>query len=82
MDNQAMRDLRSDETRAHPNGRETASNGDGRRSGPDMRTGGDMVMRSVAGFGENLLTLAELQARLATVELRQNLDAARSGAVL
>jgi uncharacterized membrane protein YqjE len=32
------------------------------------------VMSSVAGFGENLLNLAELQTRLAAVELRQNVD--------
>jgi len=41
-----------------------------------------MVMRGVAGFGENLLTLAELQARLAEIELRQNLEAARAGVFL
>jgi hypothetical protein len=40
---------------------------------------GQMVS-NVAGFGENLLTLGELQARLAAVELKQNLEAARISA--
>ena len=34
---------------------------------------------TVAGFGENLLTLAELQARLTAIELRQNLDSVKLG---
>jgi hypothetical protein len=41
-----------------------------------------MVMRGVAGFGESLLTLAELQARLARIEVTQNLEAARAGVFL
>jgi len=41
------------------------------------------VVSNVAGFGENLLTLAELQARLSAAELRKNVEAAKtSGAVL
>ncbi len=40
------------------------------------------MMNSVAGFGENLLTLAELQARLTAIEIRQNLDSARNGGAL
>jgi hypothetical protein len=35
------------------------------------------VVSGVTGFGENLLTLAELQARLAALELQQNLSAAK-----
>jgi hypothetical protein len=37
------------------------------------------VVGNVAEFGENLLNLAELQSRLAAIELRQNLQAARIG---
>jgi putative superfamily III holin-X len=41
------------------------------------------VVSNVAGFGENLLTLAELQARLSAMELRKNLVTAKiGGAVL
>ena len=36
----------------------------------------------MAGFGENLLTLAELQARMAAVELRQNVAAVKVASVL
>jgi len=40
------------------------------------------MVSNVTGFGENLLTLAELQARLSATELRQNLEAAKtSGAI-
>jgi hypothetical protein len=40
------------------------------------------VVTNVAGFGENLLNLAELQARLTTIELRQNFEYAKSGGAL
>jgi len=41
------------------------------------------VISNVAGFGENLLSLAELQARLAAIEMRQNAGAAKAaGATL
>ncbi len=41
------------------------------------------VVTNVAEFGENLLTLAELQARLASIELKQNVQAVKlGGAVL
>jgi len=82
MDDQAMINLRTDGKAARVNGRETGPNGENGRAGSDIRAGGDMVMRGVAGFGENLLTLAELQARLAKIELRQNLEAARTSVVL
>src|SRR5262245_16222418 len=39
---------------------------------------GDMVT-SVAEFGENLLSLGELQARLAAIELKQNVEAVKLG---
>ncbi len=32
------------------------------------------VVSGVAGFGENMLNLAELQTRMAAIELRQNVD--------
>ncbi len=37
------------------------------------------MVSSVAGFGENLLNLAELQTRLSAMELRKNVEAAKSG---
>jgi hypothetical protein len=40
------------------------------------------VVTSVASFGENLLTLSELQARLTAVELRRNVDAMKGPAML
>ncbi len=82
MDDQAMVNLTADGKAAPVNRKQTDSSGDNGRSGSDMRAGGDMLMRSVAGFGENLLTLAELQARLAKIEIRQNFEAARAGVVL
>jgi hypothetical protein len=40
------------------------------------------VVSNVAGFGENLLTLAELQTRLTSVEIRQNLESIKSGGAI
>jgi Putative Actinobacterial Holin-X, holin superfamily III len=41
------------------------------------------VVTSVAEFGENLFTLTELQAKLAAIELRQNVEATRvAGSVI
>jgi uncharacterized membrane protein YqjE len=37
------------------------------------------VVTNVAEFGENLLSLAELQARLAAIELKQNLEGVKVG---
>jgi Putative Actinobacterial Holin-X, holin superfamily III len=82
MDDQAMINLNVGLDAAEGNGRKAAPNGDDTRTRSDLRSGGDMVMRGVAGFGESLLSLAELQARLAEVELRQNLQAARAGIFL
>jgi hypothetical protein len=82
MDGQAMINPRTNGKAARVNGRETGPNGENGRAGSDMRAGGDLVMRGVAGFGENLLTLAELLARLAKIELRQLLEAARASVVL
>ncbi|MGP0064795.1 MAG: phage holin family protein [Isosphaeraceae bacterium] len=48
-----------------------ASAGNGNHAGP-----GDMVS-NVAEFGENLLSLAELQGRLALLEMKQNVQTAR-----
>ena len=44
---------------------------------PRPRAG--QVVSNVAGFGENLLNLAELQARMAAMELRQNVEAVKTG---
>ena len=48
-----------------------ASAGNGNHAGP-----GDMVS-NVAEFGENLLSLAELQGRLTLLEMKQNVQTAR-----
>jgi len=57
-----------------PGGRTAAS--------PGPEAGAGQVVSNVAGFGENLLTLAELQARMSAMELRQNLEAVKTvGAV-
>jgi hypothetical protein len=45
-------------------------------------SGTGTVVSNVAGFGEDLLNLAELQARLAALELRQNIDAVKTGVSL
>ena len=42
--------------------------------------GATAVVSGIAGFGENLLNLTELQARLAAIELRQNAQAIQSSA--
>jgi Putative Actinobacterial Holin-X, holin superfamily III len=50
-----------------PTGRESAE--------PPASAG--QVASNVAGFGENLLNMAELQARMSAIELRQNIEALR-----
>jgi hypothetical protein len=48
---------------------------------PDNGTaesGANAVVSNVAGFGEDLLNLAELQTRLTAVEIRQNLDVVKT----
>ena len=45
---------------------------------PETESSAGQVVSNVAGFGENLLTLAELQARMSAIELRQNLEAIKS----
>ena len=52
---------------------------------PDASTaesGANAVVSNVAGFGEDLLNLAELQARLTALEARQNLDVVKTGGAL
>ncbi len=39
-------------------------------------------MTNVTGFGDDLLTLVELQGRLTAIELRQNFDSAKSSGLL
>jgi hypothetical protein len=39
------------------------------------------MVSNVAGFGENLLNLAELQARLSAAEFRKNIESARLSVV-
>jgi len=52
-------------------GQSSASNGNGNGTG---------VVTSIAELGENLLSLSELQARLAAAEMKQNLEAAKVSA--
>jgi hypothetical protein len=52
---------------------------------PDNGTaesGANAVVSNVAGFGEDLLNLVELQTRLTAVELRQNLNLFKVGGAL
>lgn len=54
--------------------------GAGTGAGPsNVGAGPGDVVTNVAEFGENLLTLAELQARLASIELKQNVRAVKFG---
>ncbi len=50
--------------------------------GNPVDSGPSGVVHNVTGFGEDLLTLAELQARLTAIELRQNLDFAKGGGAI
>jgi hypothetical protein len=51
--------------------------GTGGASSPENGAGPAQVFSGVAEFGENLMTLAELQARLAAMEMRQNVEAVK-----
>jgi Putative Actinobacterial Holin-X, holin superfamily III len=67
------------------NGRATSSgnvSGDQSPDNPTAESGANAVVSNVAGFGEDLLNLAELQARLTAVEVRQNLDVVKTGGAL
>lgn len=44
---------------------------------PETTASAGQVASNVAGFGENLLNMAELQIRMSAIELRQNVDAIR-----
>ncbi len=58
----------------------TPETGSGHSSAANVDGNGTGVVTSIAELGENLLSLSELQARLAAAELKQNLDAAKAGA--
>jgi uncharacterized membrane protein YqjE len=58
------------------------TNSDRPSGAPGADPGASGVVNNVAGFGENLLTLAELQTRLTAVELRQNLASVKHGGAL
>jgi hypothetical protein len=45
-------------------------------------SGTNAVVSNVAGFGEDLLNLVELQTRLTAVEMRRNLNAFKAGGAL
>ena len=62
--------------------RRGVSSGDRASSASGQEANASSVVSNVAGFSENLLTLGELQARLAAKELVRNYDAAKTaGAV-
>jgi hypothetical protein len=66
------------------NGHAPLANAGSDRS-PDASTGesgANAVVSNVAGFGEDLLNLAELQAKLTAFEARQNLDVVKTGGTL
>jgi uncharacterized membrane protein YqjE len=73
MANQAT--VRTNGMRAGRRGTVVARTGDA--TAPEEEAGPSQVISGVSEFSENLLTLAELQARLAAIELRQNLEATR-----
>ena len=61
----------------------------GKPAGPDRQRAADVVdpgaagvVTNVASFGENLLNLAELQARLTAAEVRRNFDSAKTAGAL
>jgi hypothetical protein len=61
---------------ARPAGAQEAG---GRSSAPpNTEAAAGQVVSGVAGFGENMLNLAELQARMAAIELRQNVDTVKT----
>jgi hypothetical protein len=49
---------------------------------PDAGASAGQVASNVAGFGENLLNMAELQAQMTAIELRQNVEALRIAAAV
>jgi hypothetical protein len=55
-----------------------------RRAGGASESGSSasQVVSNVAGFGENLLNMAELQAKMSAIELRQNVDALKAAAAV
>jgi hypothetical protein len=55
------------------------SSAKGRFLADDTSRNPSSLVNNVAGFGENLLSLTELQARLSVMELRQNIEAAKTG---
>jgi Putative Actinobacterial Holin-X, holin superfamily III len=61
---------------ARPAAGSSQAGGNGTGAGP-----GDVVT-NIAEFGENLLTLAELQARLTAIELKRNVDAVKVSAAV
>jgi hypothetical protein len=65
------------------NGRATSGgNFDGGSLPENTESGANAVVSNVAGFGEDLLNLAELQIRLTAVEMRQNLNVFKAGGAL
>jgi Putative Actinobacterial Holin-X, holin superfamily III len=52
------------------------------RASAEAPASAGQVASNVAGFGENLLNMAELQARMSAIELRQNIEALRIAAAI
>ena len=59
-----------------------ASPGDRASTAAEKQPNASTMVSNVAGFGENLLTLGELQARLTAKELVQNFQAAKTAGAL
>jgi hypothetical protein len=70
-------------TKTNGHARMRSNVGDG--NSPDASTAessANALVTNVAGFGEDLLNLTELQARLTALEVRQNLDIFKMGGAL
>jgi hypothetical protein len=75
-----MADQASMTSREAPNGIDSRKNGLGTPRTAGLSSSAETlsptaVVSSIAGFGENVIGLAELQARLAVIELKQNVSA-------
>jgi uncharacterized membrane protein YqjE len=71
--------------KTNPNGRaSTGSSPASVRSfsGGVSESGASAVVSGIASFGEDILSLAELQSRLAAIELRQNVNAVKTSGTL
>jgi hypothetical protein len=67
----------TDEQRtARSDGQSLGANGEYNRRSGELATGGGLVMKSIAAFGDNAFTLTQLQTKLLAIEIKQNLQTA------